>query len=184
MERRRNGLWSACLRTLNKTKLLLFILPRLGFANVVNVAGYRLALAGGLIKKTMPVRNGYHDCLFHGSSRLTKDLACPVSTSSVVDLADDQLKGNVSCFSDRKYNVGSPPDWFLNPVNQKIYPDADLHWSRLPDFSDEVGDIKVIWEASRFHWAMVFARAYRVTGDERYLETLNKWASNGDGTGK
>ena len=162
----------------NKIKLLLPLLPRLGFANVANVAGYRLALAGGLIKKMMPVGNGYHDPLFHGSSHLIKELSCPVSESNVVDLAKDQLKGNISYFSDRQYNVGFSPDWFLNPVSQKRCPDVDSHWSRLPDFSDEVGDIKIIWEVSRFDWALVFARAYRVTGDERYLLALNKWSSD------
>lgn len=162
----------------NKIKLLLPLLPKLGFANVANVVGYRLALASGLIKKALPAKNEYHDPLFHGSYRLTHDLSCSMAGSGVVDLAKDQLKGNVSYFSDQKYNVGSPPDWFLNPVNQKRYPDADLHWSRLPDFSNETGDIKIIWEASRFDWALVFARAYRVTGDERYSSALNKWSSD------
>lgn len=166
----------------NKIKLLLPLLPRLGFANVANVAGYRLALASGLIKKVMPEGKRYHDPLFHRSCHLIKDLSCPVPESGVVDFAEDQLKGNIFYFSDRQYNIGSPPDWFLNPVSQKRCPDVDLHWSRLPDFSAEVGDIKIIWEASRFDWALVFARAYRVTGAERYLSALNKWA--GDWTDK
>ncbi len=164
---------------LNKIKLLLPLLSRLGFANV---AGYRLALASGLIKKVMPEGKRYHDPLFHSSCHLIKDLSCPVPESGVVDFAEDQLKGDIFYFSDRQYNVGSPPDWFLNPVSQKRCPDVDLHWSRLPDFSDEVGDIKIIWEASRFDWALVFARAYRITGAEKYLSVLNKWA--GDWTDK
>ena len=162
----------------NKIKLLLPLLPKLGLANVANVAGYRLVLAGGLIKKVMPAGDGYHDPLFHSSSHLTKDLSCPVSESDVVDLAEAQLKGDILYFSDQQYNVGSPPDWFFNPVHQKRYPDTDLHWSSLPDFSDKVGDIKIIWEASRFDWALVFARAYSVTGDERYLSALNQWSSD------
>ncbi len=178
MEKRRSGLWSACLRTFNKARLLLPLLPRLGLANVANVAGYRLALGCGLIKKVMPAGDGYHDPLFHGSSHSTKDLSCPVLESDVVDLAEAQLKGNILYFSDQPYNVGSPPDWFFNPLHQKRYPDTDLHWSSLPDFSDKVGDIKIVWEASRFDWALVFARAYRVSGDERYLSALNKWSSD------
>ena len=162
----------------NRERLLLPLLPKLGFANVANVAIYRLALASGLVQKEMPTGHAYHDPLFHASCYSAKGLSCPVSESGVVDLAEDQLKGNILYFSDRKYNIGSPPDWFLNPVNQKRYPDTDLHWSRLPDFSDEVGDIKITWEASRFDWALVFARAYRVTGDGRYLSALNKWLSN------
>ncbi len=178
MEKRRSGLWSVCLRTLNKARLLIPLLPKLGFTNVANVAGYRLALGSRLIEKAMPARNGYYDPLFHGSYRSSKDSFCTVSESTVVDRAEDQLKGSVSYFSDQKYNIGSPPDWFLNPINQKRYPDANLHWSRLPDFSNETGDIKIIWEVSRFDWALVYARAYRVTGDERYISALNKWSSD------
>jgi len=162
----------------DKITLLLSVLPGLGLVNVANVVVYRLALASGLIKKVMPAGKGYHDPLFHDSCHLAKDLFCSVSESNVVDLAEDQLKGNISYFSDRQYNVGSPPEWFFNPVNQKKCTDVDSHWSRLPDFSDEVGDIKIIWEASRFDWALVFARAYCVTGDERYLSALNKWVSD------
>ena len=66
----------------------------------------------------MPAGNGYHDPLFYGSCHLTKDLSCSVSKFGVVDLPEDQLKGNISFFSGRKYNVGSPPDWFLNPINK------------------------------------------------------------------
>jgi len=172
------GLAFSAVNNYNKIKLLLPLLPRLGLVNVANVAGYRLALASRLTKKVMPAGDGYHDPLFHGSFHSTKDLSCPVSESDVVDLAENQLKGNVSYFSDQQYNVGSPPDWFFNPINQKRYPAADLHWSKLPDFSDEVGDIKIIWEASRFDWALIFARAYRVTGDEKYLSALNKWSSD------
>ena len=106
----------------NKIKLLLPLLPRLGFANVANVAGYRLALASGLIQKVMPAGNAYRDPLFHDSCHLGKNLSCPVSESNVVDLAEVQLKGNIFYFSDRQYNDGSPPDWFLNPINQKKYP--------------------------------------------------------------
>jgi len=68
-----------------KTKLLLPLLPRLGLANIANVAGYRQALASGLIEEAMPARNGYHDPLFHGSYRLINDLSCSVSGSGVVD---------------------------------------------------------------------------------------------------
>jgi len=160
----------------NKIKLLLPLILKLGLANVAHAAGYRLALVSRLIEKVMPATNGYHDPLFYGSCNLTKNVFHPLSKSGVIDLADDQFKGDVFYFSDQKHNVGSPPDWFLNPVNQKKYPDANLHWSRLPDFSDDVGDIKIIWEASRFDWALVFARAYSVTGDGRYLSALNKWS--------
>ncbi len=50
-----------------------------------------------------------------------------------------------------------------------------LHWSEIADFSAKVGDIKVVWEMSRFHWATVFARAWRISGDAHYLSAMQLW---------
>lgn len=40
------------------------------------------------------------------------------------------------------------------------------------DYGDQVDgrDIKFVWEPARFGWALVLARAYRVSGDHRYME--------------
>lgn len=162
----------------NKIKLVLPLLPKLGLANVITVLLYRLAIRFGLIERLMPIGRGYKDPLFKVSSSLRENHQYPDSEAFIIKEASELLNGNIRLFSNRLYKVGSPPDWFLNPVSQKRCPDVDSYWSGLPDFSDEVGDIKIIWEASRFGWALVFARAYRVTGDEKYLSALNKWASD------
>jgi len=47
---------------------------------------------------------------------------------------------------------------------------ADVHWTRVPEFSS--GDIKALWEPSRFGWAFVLGRAYARTGDGRYAEAF------------
>ncbi|MEZ4599301.1 MAG: alginate lyase family protein [Syntrophotaleaceae bacterium] len=78
-------------------------------------------------------------------------------------------------FSCHELETGAPPDWFRNPMTGKRIDAAGTHWSALQDFDAEIGDIKVIWEPSRFDWALVFARAYRHSGDLRYLRSLNEW---------
>jgi asparagine synthase (glutamine-hydrolysing) len=54
-----------------------------------------------------------------------------------------------------------------------------MHWSQIGDFQQ--GDIKLIWEPSRFAFAYLLVRAYWRTGDERYPEifwqTLDNWRS-------
>jgi hypothetical protein len=42
----------------------------------------------------------------------------------------------------------------------------DQHWADLKDFHPEAGDIKNIWEASRFEWVVTLARAYAISGDD------------------
>lgn len=60
-----------------------------------------------------------------------------------------------------------PPTWNTNPITGENAP-ANQHWSRIGDFG--CGDIKVIWETSRFGHAYTFVRAYWRTGDEKYAE--------------
>ncbi|RDB03081.1 alginate lyase family protein [Runella aurantiaca] len=55
-------------------------------------------------------------------------------------------KGNILFFSASYYSVS---DWLTNPVNGYRY-DATKHWTQIPDFSPTAGDIKYVWEKSRF----------------------------------
>lgn len=63
--------------------------------------------------------------------------------------------------------VGFPPDWLRNAVTEETIT-AQRHWSRIPDFGH--GDIKVVWEPSRFGFVYALVRAYWRTGDEQYAE--------------
>ncbi|WP_159468634.1 alginate lyase family protein [Dyadobacter sp. 3J3] len=40
-------------------------------------------------------------------------------------------------------------DWLTNPLNGFKY-DIKKHWTKIPDFSAQAGDIKYVWEKSRF----------------------------------
>jgi hypothetical protein len=75
--------------------------------------------------------------------------------------------GRLRYFEHTTAQTGFPPDWHRNPFTGERLP-ADLHWSRIDDFDG--GDIKVIWEPSRFAFAYALARAYWRTGDESYIE--------------
>lgn len=62
-------------------------------------------------------------------------------------------------------------DWHSDAVSGLKSP--RLHWSRInPLDRDSVGDSKVIWELSRHQWLVDLAQAYRLTGDERYAESV------------
>ena len=79
--------------------------------------------------------------------------------------ADDLLNGNFRYFRHTPVQAGWPPDWHRNPFTGQTLP-ADRHWSQIDDFSQ--GDIKVIWDLSRFGFTYSLVRAYWRTGDERY----------------
>ena len=71
-----------------------------------------------------------------------------------------------------------PPDWFLNPFTERRYPNADASWHLLPDFGEDFGDIKCIWEYSRWHWMFPLALRYRARGEMADLARLNAWLAD------
>lgn len=71
--------------------------------------------------------------------------------------------------------AAQPPDWFFNPFTRRCYAHAGRPWHRVPDFDRDMGDIKCIWELSRWDWMLPFAQQHRRTGEASHLESLNAW---------
>jgi len=96
----------------------------------------------------------------------------------IVSIADKAIKGILTGFSSIELDYGNPINWHLNPVTGKVC-EKNTKWYNIPDFDKELGDIKVIWEASRFTHFFYFARAYLITGDEKYYcvfsDQLEDW---------
>ena len=92
--------------------------------------------------------------------------------------ANNACEGKIFGFSSILLDYGYPLDWQLNPITKKRS-DEKLKWYRISDFDSERGDIKVIWEASRFSHFITLTRAYLLTGDKRYYkafsEQLDHW---------
>lgn len=91
------------------------------------------------------------------------DVATPVA------VADDVMAGRLRYFAHTPVETGFPPDWHLNPFTGEHIA-ADRHWSEIADFG--AGDIKAIWEASRFGFTYGLVRAFWRSGDERYAEAF------------
>ena len=67
-----------------------------------------------------------------------------------------------------------PPDWMINPLNGVAVDKPGRPWWLIPDFDPAVGDIKVIWEASRFDWVLSFAQE-AATANVAAFNKLNIW---------
>lgn len=79
------------------------------------------------------------------------------------------LKGKWAYFSTTVFDVGFPPNWHLNPLTGTQLP-ATSHWSDIDDFA--LGDVKLVWEPSRFAAAYLLVRAYAATGDDCLAEAF------------
>ncbi len=60
---------------------------------------------------------------------------------------------------------------WLHSLNGDAHWPADRHWTQI-DFrrASDRGDVKSCWEWNRHHGFVTLGRAYRYTGDERYVE--------------
>ncbi|WP_286263317.1 heparinase II/III family protein [Thalassotalea atypica] len=71
-----------------------------------------------------------------------------------------------------------PPNW-LKPVdNDAVLADNTMHWSEFNEFSLNIGDIKTVWELSRFDWLVNFAAQYLSTNDKQIIEKMNLWIND------
>ncbi len=75
--------------------------------------------------------------------------------------------GSLTYFSGLTLETGFPPNWHRNALSGETAP-ADAHWTDLDEYA--YGDIKVIWEPSRFGFAYDLVRLYWRTGDEKWPE--------------
>jgi Heparinase II/III-like protein/Heparinase II/III N-terminus len=85
-------------------------------------------------------------------------LAFPkVQDAQLKRTAEGILAGAYSYFSSLTYQIDDVHDWVTNPDSGFRY-DANQHWSEVPDFSLERGDIKYVWERSRFSYLYTLIR--------------------------
>jgi len=133
-------------------------------------------------------RQGGHPFFFSDSRRLAPQLKKILGSdgeASIIAEATRILEGNLPFFGGLSFACGFPPQWFQNPVTgQRVSPTRPWTSMRFASgFSpDDYGDLKFILEPSRFLFTYPLARAYALSGDERYPEAfwraLENWAAS------
>jgi hypothetical protein len=142
---------------------------KLGIGNFLRVAYYKFQLRSGQFQKRLPIGKPISASFFKGSRRSTfTTLVCPDDASLL-------LQGQLRYFSNQLTPVSDPPDWFVHSETGVEFPNRG-HWSKIGDFGH--GDIKLIWEPSRFQWLVLAAQGYATTGGNDYLALINRWLSD------
>ena len=77
-------------------------------------------------------------------------------------------------FSFHEFELNGIPDWHANPFLKGVRAVDNIPWYKIPDFNDEIGDIKTVWEASRFDWVLAMAQRIAL-GDADESDRLNDW---------
>ncbi len=91
----------------------------------------------------------------------------------LIEDADRACNGIIKGFSYIDLDYGYPINWQLNPLTHKVCDEREK-WYKIPDFDKARGDIKIIWEVSRFSHFILFARAYLLTGDRKYYKAFSE----------
>lgn len=71
----------------------------------------------------------------------------------------------------------TPPNWHANAITGSTVPHPNRDWWLIQDFDPAVGDIKLIWELSRFDWVLTLSQQARV-GNSDALGRLNDWLND------
>ena len=102
---------------------------------------------------------------------------------NIISIADKAIVGKIKGFSSIDMDYGQPINWHLNPITGKTI-DNNKKWFNIPDFDPVIGDIKGVWEISRFTHLYYLVRAYIITKNIKYYRSfssqINEWVKKNE----
>ena len=112
--------------------------------------------------------------LFIGDARGLAPQLIALMGPSLQTLSDEAVlasTGRFRLWEDAFRSLGLPPAWNRNPLTEREQ-EATKHWTFIAERS--TGDVKGLWEASRFSIAYRLARLYAATGEERAAQQFTR----------
>lgn len=145
-------------------RLSIQVLKALGWQNLLRIISYRVRLRLGI----HPVQHTYATVQTGPFFGEVTTLPCQASASK-------KWQKSALYFGWFQVDLNDkPPHWHRSPLTGKNVSAPELPWWKILDFDTNVGDIKEIWEASRFSWVLACAQRAR-QNDICALKQLNAW---------
>ena len=152
-----------------KKKIITFY--RLGILNFLRVLLYRLLI----YLKIHPVLFIKHKSLTGYFYNYPEEIVFKNSDDLI---SFNKLKAGYYPFSGQFFPFESQfPNWHKNYFNGKISRFRNQEWWKIPDFDNDLGDIKNVWELSRFDWVVKLS-ALAGSGNFEAVDLLNSRLSN------
>lgn len=85
-------------------------------------------------------------------------------------------KGILTYFQSTPYEIGKDYNWLKNPDSGHVY--QLVHWTEIQDLSKEAGDIKYVWEKSRFSFLYTLIRHdyhFEKDNGELVFKEIDSW---------
>jgi hypothetical protein len=98
-------------------------------------------------------------------------------SESLREKAERILNGEICFFSSEWKNLGKEYNWITNPETNYQY-DPKKHWSKIRDFDPVQGDIKYVWEKSRFTYLLTVIRSdyhFNEDNSEFVFSEIESW---------
>jgi len=94
------------------------------------------------------------------------DLLLPEDEKRKVSETASKIKEGIFLFfNSEEFSLGKNYNWVTNPSNGYVYP-SNLHWSKINDYDNKSGDIKYVWEKSRFSFLYDLIRDEKINGNK------------------
>lgn len=177
---------------MNGLKTKIEVVRNMGLAWTMFRAKYELEKKMGLLKKQYPVFL-YPEFDLHSKISTNESIralikrtikssffqpqyetlfACKdvLNLNAAIKEADDILQKRFNYFSKHLIEFDQI-DWHYSPFTKKRSP-QEKHWTEIGDLSSDFGDIKWVWELSRFSFVYPLCRAYAVNGKEEYTQAF------------
>lgn len=107
-----------------------------------------------------------------------ESISTPKNSSLILQTNASRIfAGEVCFFSYQWRNLGTHYDWITNPDTNYGY-DAHIHWSKINDFNPQNGDIKYVWEKSRFSYLLTMIRYdyhFETDSSEFVFNEIRSW---------
>lgn len=148
--------------------LLIHTYFRLGLMNLLRVIWYRFRLRAGLLERSLPIRDKIDGEFFLLPARLKPE-----------DMPQEfVVEDHFTLFGWLKVDNKAAPNWHKSVLSGIQHTSPNVHWTQISDFDSGVGDIKGIWELSRFTWVLHFTQNYLASDDTYWLMKSNQWLSD------
>jgi len=135
----------------------------LGVQNLGRVFVYQLGVKSGL----NPVKKIKSDIE-------SGDYFLPYKGDPKNHVVNTQWLGSHCFFGSQSTSTACIPEWHKSCLTKQAVKQENRPWYQMPDFDEHLGDIKGVWEASRFDWVLSFSQSI-AAGNRENLNKLNFW---------
>lgn len=163
------------------------MIGNMGWRYIIFRSIFEIKKRSGILKRSFPVQPKIQE---HYTLTSWKNSSLPFFFGSRENLNFEwQLSEELSAdyskisafkypfFSSLEFDLDENYDWITNPDSKFKY-DSELHWLDINDYDNKAGDIKFVWEPSRFSHIYTLIRYDKHSGvdcSERVFSEIERW---------